>query len=367
MRPLALALALLIPAASAQDAPYAEEDVAFESVEGVVLAGTVAVPAGDGPFPAVVVVSGSGGQDRDGGPGGGLLPDSLRMYRDLADALTRRGILTLRYDERGMGASTAGPDPANTTSLDLADDVEAAVALLAARADVRWVGIVGHSEGGILAPIVAGRTEAVGGVALVAAPAERGYETILDQNRTTIAPLGLTDAELDAVLAPLRELFVLVSAAPDADLSDADLARVRALFVASNAEIPDAKAAMIGLTPERIEAMAEASLPALTARPFRTFLSLDPAAYLATLRVPALGLFFELDQQVPPARNADPMRDALATSASPAWEVTTLSGLNHVMQAAETGAFGEYRGLADTIDPAVGEAVADWVLATAGE
>ena len=353
--------------AAAQTPGFTEHEVAFESAPGITLTGTVSVPDGDGPFPAVVIASGSGAQDRDGGPGGGLLPDSLRMYRDLAHALTREGLVVLRFDDRGTGGSSPGPDPRSTTTLDLADDVEAAVGALAARPDVRWVGIVGHSEGGILAPIVAGRSDAVDGVVLVAATAERGYETILDQNRAAIAPLGLEPAQMDSVLAPLRELFEFVSADPDAELTETDLARARALFVASNAAIPSDKAAMIGLTPARVDAMAEAAVPQLTSRPFRTFLSLDPATYLATLRVSALGLFFELDQQVAPARNAEPMRQALGASASPDWEVTTLSGLNHVMQAATTGAFAEYKTLAAHIDPSVAATVAAWVRATAGE
>ena len=362
MRPALLlaALALAAPARAQTD-----QEVSFTSAPGVTLAGTVSVPAGEGPFPAVVLASGSGAQDRDGGPGGGLLPDSLRMYRDLARALVQRGIVVLRFDDRGTGGSDLGPDPESTTSLNLADDVEAAVGVLAARPDVRWV--VGHSEGGVLAPIVAGRSDAVDGVVLVAAPAEPGYETILDQNRAAVAPLGLSPSAVDSVLAPLRELFELVSADPDAELTEAEMERARSLFVASNAAVPADKAAMVGLTPERIDAMAEAVVPQLTSRPFRTLLSLDPASYLATLRVPALGLLFELDQQVPPARNAEPMRRALGASASPEWEVTTLGGVNHVMQAAETGAFTEYRTLAPTVDPAVPEAIAEWVLKTAGD
>lgn len=360
-------LVLVCVAVSAHAQPLDEEDLTFESAPGVTLAGTISLPEGAGPFPAVVLASGSGGQDRDGGPGGRVLPDSLRMYRDLAHALTRRGILVLRFDDRGMGESTLGPDPQNATSLSLADDLEAAVGVLAARPDVRWTGIVGHSEGGILAPLVANRSGLVDGVVLVAGSAERGYETILDQNRTALAPLGLDEATVDAMLVPLRQLFERLAATPDTDLTDAERAEIRDLLVQSNATIPARQAAQIGLTPERIAAMADAALPTLTSRPYRTLLSLDPARWLAGLRVPALGLFFELDQQVTPARNAEPMRQALSASASPAWEVTTLSGINHVMQAAETGAVAEYARLAGTIDPVVPAAIADWVLETAGE
>ena len=365
MRLLTLpALALLFAApAWAQT----EEDVTFPSSPGVVLAGTLTVPDGPGPFPAVVLASGSGPQDRDGGPAAGVVPDSLQMYRRLAHALADRGILVLRVDDRGTGESTIEGDPATMTSLDLVDDIAAGVGVLAARDDVGWIGVVGHSEGGMLAPLAAERSD-VDGLVLVGATAEPGYETILDQNRTIgLAPLGLSDAELAAVLGPLREMFVLISEDPDAELTEAERARARELFIASNQAIPQEKATAFGLTPERLEAMADASLPSLTSRAFRTFLSLDPAGYLERVSVPTLGLFFELDQQVPPARNAQPMRDALGRSASPAWEVTTLSGVNHVMQTAETGAVAEYRTLAADIDPAVAATIADWVLSTAGE
>ncbi len=360
---LVLVLAFALPAWA-----QSEEDVTFGSSPGVTLAGTLTIPAGTGPFPAVVIGSGSGSQDRDGGPGAGMLPDSLAMYRRLAHALADRGIAVLRYDDRGVGGSTIEGEAGSTTSLDFVDDLVAGAELLAARADVRWVGVVGHSESGILAPLAADRSDAIDGLVLLAATAERGLETILDQNRTVgLAPLELSDAEMDAVLAPLRELFELVAADPEADLTDGERARARALFVASNAALPDAKAAAIGMTPERIEKMADGALPSLTSRAFRTLLSVDPATYQAGIRVPTLGLLFSLDQQVPPSRNAEPMRRALGASSSPAWQVTTLSGINHVMQTAETGAVSEYARLGADIDPRVAATIADWVLATAAE
>lgn len=362
--PLAFLIALALPA-SAQT----EEHITFDSADGIVLAGTVSIPDGVGPFPAVVIASGSGGQDRDGGPGAGMLPDSLMMYRRLAHALTEQGIVVLRYDDRGMGESTLGDrDPQSMTSLDFVDDIVAGAEALAARSDVRWVGVVGHSEGGILAPIAAERSDAIDGLVLLAATAERGYETIIDQNRTIgLAPLGLTEAEMNAVLGPLREMFELVTANPEADLTEAEMARARELFIASNSAIPDEKAAALGITPEVIETMADGAVPGLTARPFRVLLSLDPATYIASVEVPTLGLFFELDQQVPPSRNADPMRTALGASASPMWQTTILSGINHVMQAAETGEVSEYARLGADIDPRVPASIAHWVLATAGE
>ena len=361
-------LALLLLAALALPAQaQTDQEVAFDSAPGVTLAGTVSVPDGPGPFPAVVLVSGSGLQDRDGGPNNALFPQGFRMYRDLAESLRQRGVMVLRYDERGAGASTAGADPQDVTTLDYAADVAAAVRVLNDRDDVRWVGVVGHSEGGLIAPMVANDEPAVDGVVLVAGQGVSGREVVLDQNRVGLAAAGVSQAAVDSFVVDVDAVFQALAATAGGPLGDDTRDAVSADFEAAFASLPPEEASKLGLTEALIPMVVAQQMQAAGSAWFRTFLSLDPAESVRDLRVPALALYFELDTQVAPGTNAGPMRQALSASASPDWQVTTLDGINHIMQVAETGAASEYGTLAATIDPAVPAAIADWVLATAGE
>lgn len=368
MRLLVVSLAVLFAAsASAQTGGFLQEEVSFESVPGVTLAATVSVPVGEGPFPAVVLVSGSGLQDRDGGPDNPLMPSGLRMYRDLAHALTRRGILVLRYDERGAGASTAGPDPQSVTTYDYAQDAAEAVRQLASRPDVRWVGVVGHSEGGTVAPLVAGAEPAVDGVVMVAGPGVSGRATVLEQNRMGLRAVGVRESAVDSFVVRVDSAFAPLAATAGDSLGDATRETVRERMEAAFRSLPTEEAAKLGLTDAVVPMVVAQQVAGASSAWFRTFLALDPAEPIAALRVPALALFFELDTQVPPALNAEPVRAALSASASPEWEVTTLDGLNHLMQAATTGAPAEYATLAAEIDPSVTAAIAEWVQARAGK
>ncbi|HEU0301577.1 MAG TPA: alpha/beta fold hydrolase, partial [Longimicrobium sp.] len=142
--------------------PYREEEVAYESVDGVRLAGTLTLPPGDGPYPGVLLITGSGSQDRD------ELIFNHRPFLVLSDYLTRRGIAVLRVDDRGVGGSTG--DPRTATSADFARDVAAGVRFLRARREIGPVGLIGHSEGGLIAPMVAAQTPEVRFLVLLAGP-----------------------------------------------------------------------------------------------------------------------------------------------------------------------------------------------------
>lgn len=368
MRPLLAVLALLLaPAALAQEAPaFPEEAVTIVSTPETTLAGTVTVPAGEGPFPAVVVVSGSGPQDRDGAtPGAAALLGDLRLYRDLAHHLARRGVLVLRYDDRGVGESTFTGEAAALTPTDFADDAAAAVQFLADRPDVRWVGVVGHSEGGALAPVVASRVGAVDGVAMVAAPAETGLATVVEQNRRLLAERGVRPGAVDSFAVAVETAFGRAAAEPGRPLGEVGTAEVRGLLIAAFEGLPPSEAAKIGLPPGMASVVADQQIGLVTSDYYRAFLALDPAVAARALEVPALALYFGKDSQVAAERNAPLMREALA--ASPAGEVVVLDGLNHMLQEAETGSVSEYASLAPAADPDALDVIADWVLRTAGE
>lgn len=339
--------------------PYTTEAVTFAGGEGVTLAGTVTRPEGDGPFPAVVLVSGSGQQDRDETVMG------HKPFAVLADYFARRGILALRYDDRGVGGSSPGADLMSATSADFADDARGAVDFLAARPDVRAVGVVGHSEGGMIAPIVAQQTDDVDFVVLLAGPAVRGDAIIARQGVLIAQAAGMSVAGAEALEAPTMALLARVVAVPlDQPFPDSVAAAMEAGTRAMTMAMSPEDRAASGLTggPEADSTYAAGMVERLAMPWMRYFFAYDPQPVLRALRVPALALFGERDLQVPPSQSAPPMREALAASASPTWDVEVFPGLNHLFQTAVTGALAEYAEIEETMSPAVLERMADWVL-----
>ena len=183
-------------------APYTAEEVRVQR-GGFVLGGTLTKPSGaTGRLPAVVTITGSGQQDRDE-----LIPyaGGIRLFRQIADTLSRRGIAVLRLDDRGVGAS--GGNPMNATSADFADDIRAAVVFLRARPDIDpdRIGLVGHSEGGVIAPMVAATDRRLRAIVLMAAPGEPGIEISMAQNRFVVEhDSTLTPSQRDSILRAAR-------------------------------------------------------------------------------------------------------------------------------------------------------------------
>ena len=336
--------------------PYTVESVRFEGGESeVILSGTTTIPEGEGPFPAVVLVSGSGPQDRN---------EELLGHKPflvLADALTRRGILVLRYDDRGVGQST-GDFEAGTTS-DFADDAQAAVEELAGRYDVTSIGIIGHSEGGLIAPIVADASDDVDFVVLLAGPSVSGADVLAHQNGLIVAVSGADEAAATAYADSMRAVLADIVAIPlDRAISDAERASVVAHMRAVVDALPEEGQLQFGADTEAREHTTETLIDTVTSPWMRYFLAYDPGPALRALDVPALGLFGSKDLQVYPAQNAEPMREALSESASREWDVRVFDGLNHLFQTAETGSPTEYAEIEETMSPVVLEAVADWIL-----
>ncbi|GAA4680977.1 alpha/beta hydrolase [Pseudonocardia yuanmonensis] len=320
------------PQTPAPPFPYRSEDVTFPS-GGLTLAGTVTTPEGPGPFPAVVMITGSGAQDRD---------ETLAGHKPFlvpADVLTRAGVAVLRTDDRGVGGSGGSLD--GTPYADLADDARAGVAYLRTRPDVdpARIGLFGHSEGGYLAPLAVQRS-APGEIAftvLMAGPAVPGGDVLVEQNRLILTAAGLPADQVEAQVERVGRM----------------IAQVRAGDVAGAQQTAREQAVAQGLPAEQADAAA-AQVPSLV-----PFLTDDPRPALSALRIPVLAFFGSKDLQVPPAQNEQPMRDALA--GSPDATVRTFDGLNHLLQPAPTGSPAEYAMIETTIDPAVLEAVTTWL------
>lgn len=319
--------------------PYDDEPVSFQSAAAHArLAGVLTMPRGAGPFPAVVLIAGSGPNDRDETIFG------HKPFWVLADHLTRAGIAVLRYDKRGIGES--GGDYAHATSLDFAADAAAAVAFLRKRRaiDPSKIGLIGHSEGGIVAPIVAEKDSAIAFIVLLAGPGLDGEEILKLQGPLVERAAGEPEAKIAETQDLNAQLYAIVkSSATQAQIE----ARARPILAQA--------AAKAGLPATTLNAQAAA----IASNWFRFFLTYDPLPALRKVRCPVLVLAGSKDLQVPPAENLPRLRQALA--ANPAATVEELPGLNHLFQTAKTGALSEYAASEQTLSPVMLDTVTRWI------
>lgn len=319
--------------------PYESETVSFRNEEaGVTLRGTLTHPGSDDPVPGVVLVAGSGPSDRNASIMG------HRPFLVLADVLTRRGLAVLRFDERGVGQS--GGEQSGATSADLAADVAAAVDDLAQREEVEAgaIGIIGHSEGGLIAPMVATQTDQVAFLVLLAAPGLPGDAILADQLDRRIREAG-ADRRIRALQRGTQErIFEVLK--EDAD-SATTASRLRKIMVQSRGISGDET------INREIERLMDPWL--------RFYISHDPRPTLREVDVPVLALAGEKDQQVAPDTNQVAIAEALNADSEPTVTVRTLAGLNHLFQTAETGAPSEYARIEETFDPDAIDVIAQWI------
>jgi len=316
--------------------PYREDEVSYPSTPGVRLAGTLTLPEGPGPFPAVVLIAGSGPHERDEEVFG------HKLFLVLGDHLTRNGIAVLRYDKRGLGGSTG--DYKTATSADFAADAEASAAYLRGRPEIdrRRVGLIGHSEGGAIAPMVAAKVTAVAFVVLMAGPGIRGDELLLKQQALVGRAMGVPEDKLAEGRAINRELYAAVEGATGS--VDAAV-KARAVLTAA------------GLPPQAVEAAVQQS----SSNWIRSFLAYDPAPTLAKVKCPVLALNGSKDLQAPPAEDLAAIKNALA--GNPDVQTVELHGLNHLFQTATTGAPSEYAQIEETMSPRALDLITGWIRA----
>lgn len=322
--------------------PYREEEVSFvNAAAGVTLIGTLTLPKGIGPFAAAVLIGGSGVQDRD---------EQLANHKPflvLSDYLTRKGIAVLRYDKRGAGRSTGSADAC--TTVDLAGDTEAAINYLKTRKEInpKRIGLIGHSEGAIIAPLVVARSRDVPWIVLLAAPATKGDETLLRQSELIARAGGLSDEQVAASLSFDKQAYDLVRKEKDTVvLAD----KLKALVKES------------GLDSALPPAVLEPQLRLMTSVWFRFFLDYDPLPNLQKVDCPVLALYGEKDLQVPPKYNLPLLQKALAEAGNGHVEVHQLPGLNHLFQHADTGSPAEYAAIEETISPEVLQIIGNWLV-----
>ncbi len=315
--------------------PYLAEDVAFDSAPGVKLAGTLSLPRGKGPFPAAVMITGSGAQDRD---------ETLLGHKPFAvwaDALTRRGVAVLRWDDRGFAKSTG--DFSKATSEDFAVDGLAAMVYLRTRHEIdpKRIGVIGHSEGGMVGPMMAAKDPRVAFVVMMAGPGAPVRELMTAQREAIGRAMGVPPA----ITARNEQLQAKMEAAL-AQPKPYEEAKADAVKVLVDAGLP--------------AALAPATVAQVNSVWYKWFIAYDPRPTLAKLRMPVLALNGDKDVQVVSKQNIPAIREALKANRDAT--VMELPGLNHLFQTATTGGPAEYAQIEETTAPAALDLMVDWVV-----
>lgn len=331
--------------------PYEAEEVVFENKRaGIKLAGTLTRPRSPGPHPAVVLITGSGPQDRDETVMG------HRPFLVLADHLTRAGLAVLRFDDRGAGKSTG--DFSKATHTDFVEDTLAAVEFLKTRTEIdpKRIGLLGHSEGGIVAPLAAVQAPEVAFMVLLAGVGVPMEDLLVRQAADLARVTGASEELIAKSTARQREVFQVLKSEPDAKVAEK---KVRELARARLAELTEEQRTTLGVS----AALVESQIQMATSPWFRQLLTCDPRPTLRKVKCPVLVLNGEKDVQVAAKENLGAIAQALAAGGNPDYQVAEFPGLNHLFQHCDTGAVTEYARIEETMAPEVLENIAAWIRA----
>jgi hypothetical protein len=336
--------------------PYRQEEVTIQNGP-IVLAGTLTVPATPGAHPAVVLITGSGPQNRDEDVFG------VKPFRMIADHLTRAGIAVLRCDDRGVGGST-GSVPKSTTA-DFAEDALAQVRYLEARPDIdkAHIGLLGHSEGGLVAPIAAATSKSVAFIVLMSGPALTGEKIMLAQAELLAAAERLPEEQVRANADLQRMMFAAVRSGIG---WEAVTEAGEKLALSAIARLPEEQRKMMG-DPQAVARQQIAAQVASARSPwFKFFLDYDPAPTLAKVQIPVLALFGGKDLQVPAEPNRRAMEEVFAKSGLKDYRLVVMPGANHLYQEANTGSVSEYTKLKKEFLPGFLDLLTTWIGERAG-
>lgn len=346
--PLSLAKGIRRPQTPAKPYPYEEQEVTVENkAAGITLAGTLSIPTGKGKHPAVILFTGSGKQDRDMGLMG------HQHFLVLADHLTRQGFAVLRLDDRGAGKS--GGNYATSTTQDFVSDAQAAYTFLKSHQQVnpKKVGLLGISEGALIASSVAAANKDVAFVVLMAGSAVPGVDLLVSQNEAILRS-QIPQETLQKHLQLRRAQFEV--AASNAELFEASQ-KIRTLELEAKTTMTQQEKQMLNLVPE-----SENTAVALMTTPWmRYFLAYDPAPALRKLKMPVLALNGSKDLQVPAAPNLAATETALKAAGNKRYTIKELPDLNHIFQTADTGQMHEYATIEETIAPVALETISNWM------
>jgi dipeptidyl aminopeptidase/acylaminoacyl peptidase len=337
------------PQEPAKPYPYHEEEVAFENRDdGITLAGTLTLPRKDGIYPAVVLISGSGPQNRD------EEVMSHKPFLVLADFLTRNGIAVLRYDDRGTAASAG--DFQTATSSDFSKDAEAAVKYLQTRKEIhkKHIGLAGHSEGGVIAPMVAARNRDVAFIILLAGVGIRGDRLLLLQQELISKASGISEEDWKQAGIIHERMFNLTLQSTDTEQLKTALTAYLKQVVQ---DIPDTEKSKETYDDNYIKASVEK----ITDPWMQYFIKYDPAPALEKVKCPVLAINGEKDLQVPATVNLEAIKTALAKGGNKRVTTKAFPGLNHLFQECNTGLPAEYAQIEQTFSPVALNEILTWI------
>ena len=329
--------------------PYVDEEVSYPNVkDGLKLAGTLTMPRTGGPFPAVILITGSGAQDRNETVFG------HRPFLVLADFLTRRGLAVLRVDDRGVGGSTG--DASQATSEDFARDVLAGIDYLKTRKEIdpKRLGLIGHSEGANIAPMVATQSSDVSFIVLLAGTGVTGDLIIEKQIVNLLKSQGADPTLIDTSLRSQRQVVDVIKHETDPNRAKE---AIRRIVTEAVSRLDEKQKEIVEYTDQYVEMQVRnATSPWL-----RFFVTYDPKTALRKVRCPVLALNGALDVQVPARDNLPAIEQALREGGNTNFTARELPGLNHLFQTARTGNFDEYARIEETMSPLALETIAGWL------
>ena len=329
--------------------PYYSEEVRIENKkDSVVLYGTLTMPSKEGLFPAVVLISGSGPQNRD---------EELMGHKPflvLSDYLTRNGIAVLRYDDRGTGKSKG--IFSKGTSFDFSNDAEAAFNYLLSRKEIiaNKIGLMGHSEGGLIAPMIAARNNNVGFVVMLAGTGLSGDQIMLLQQELIARADGSTEADIQKTKRVNKAVFDIVRKNENQTNLNAELSA----YLKNELEKDTALSKSIGMS---VDDYIKSTLKQIASPWFQYFLKYDPQPVLTQVKCPVLAINGEKDLQVPPKEDLAAIIKALKKGGNKNFLTKELPGLNHLFQECKTGSPLEYNEIEQTFSPIAMQEVLNWI------
>lgn len=334
--------------------PYKTEEVVLKNIDDeITLAGTLTLPPSEGTSPAVLLLSGSGAQDRDEAVFG------HRPFLVLADYLTRRGIAVLRVDDRGVGGSNGDFDKA--TAMDYVSDAIACITYLKSRKEINHelIGLVGHSEGGMIASMTAVQLPDIAFIVLIASPGLPIKEMEYSEAARTLEANGASDDLIARNRAVQESLFLVINQETHSKVVKDKLTSIIEEFFKG---LSEEEKKIIEISEENLEVYIHDRFRRLHSPWFRFYLNFDPGTALQKVTCPVLAINGEKDVQVKPKENLHAIIGALKAGGNKNYTVKELPNLNHLLQTAETGNISEYGKIEETMSPTALQIIGDWIL-----
>jgi hypothetical protein len=335
--------------------PYSDKEIAFPSDSGKIeLAGTITIPSMPGPHPLAILISGSGPQDRNE-----TLFDH-RPFLVIADHLTRNGIAVLRFDDRGVGKSTGKFAAANT--MDFASDVQAAVNYARSLPEIasKQIGLIGHSEGGLIAPMVASQDQDIAWIVLLASPGVNGEQILYSQGQLIVAAEGGTQKDMNRQRRIQELAFQTIKTSEPGASIEPHVQKIveQILDPATDQDADPNKSTQLK---SALAALIRANLLAMKDPWFLFFSSHEPGPVLEKVRCPVLAMTGTKDVQVDPKLNLPKIEESLRKGGNPQFAIRELPGLNHLFQTCQTGGLSEYQTIEETFAPLALETMSNWI------